>query len=187
VTISYDEFGRRLIEAIVTADRVEESLSGFVSGAFDTQVRLAAGLVRAEGSGNVTKISVDTLLSDDLLVFVATLDVDMDVLVRVSGVPNRYTAKGTITLTLTPLIDEDLSISIDIPKVTADDVALRLRPKGAVASIIDQLGSVEEQVRREVAKFVNARKDSSAALAQRRIDVGGTIAAEWERRRGVDG
>ena len=98
MTISYEEFGRRLIEAIVTADRVEEALKGFASGAFETSVKLAAGLVRADGSGDVTKIHVDTLLDDDILVFVATLHVDMQVLVRVSGVPSRYTAAGKVTL-----------------------------------------------------------------------------------------
>ena len=184
MTISYEEFGRRLIEAIVTADRVEEALKGFASGAFETSVKLAAGLVRAEGAGEVTRIHVDSLLDDDLLVFVATLHVDMQVLVRVSGVPSRYTATGKVTLVIRPLIDDDLSIVIDIPKITEADVSLKLRPSGTVASIIDQLGSVEEQVRREIVKFVNKRKDAPDAQQLRRIDVGGTIVQEWERLRG---
>ena len=141
---------------------------GFASGAFETSVKLAAGLVRAEGTGDVTKIHVDTLLDDDILVFVATLHVDMQVLVRVSGVPSRYTATGKMTLLLRPLIDDDLSIVIDVPKVSEADVSLKLRPSGAVASIIDQLGSVEEQVRREIVRFVNKRKD--APDAQRAAD-----------------
>ena len=63
-------------------------------------------------------------------------------------------------------------------------MSLKLRPSGTVASIIDQLGSVEEQVRREIVKFVNKRKDAPDAQRLRRIDVGGTIVAEWERLRG---
>ena len=182
--IGYEAFGRRLVEAILTADRVEATLAGVVAGSFETSIKQAAGLVRAEGNGNVSKIHVDTLLDDDILAFAATLHVDMSLVVRVSGVPNRYTAKGTITLALRPIIDDDLSIMIDIPNVTEHDVTLKLRPDGAVAAIIDQLGSVEDQVRREVVRFVNARKDAPETMEQRRIDVGATIEAEWERRRG---
>ncbi len=182
--IGYEEFGRRLVEQAITADRVEAALAGFADGEFDSSIKLAAGLVRAEGRGNVSKIRVDTLLDDDVLAFVATLHVDMQVAVRVSGVANRYTAKGTIRLALRPVIDDDLSIVIDVPRVTEQDVALKLRPDGAVAAIIDQLGSVEDQVRREVVRFVNARKDTPEALDRRRIDIGASIVAEWERRRG---
>jgi hypothetical protein len=180
--IGYDEFGRRLVEAILTSDRVEHTLRGVVSGAFETSIRQAAGLVRAEGSGRVSKIDVDTLLDDDLLAFVARLHVEMHLVVRVSGVPNRYSAKGTITLALRPVIKEDLSIFIDVPDVRAEDVHLRLRPEGTVAAIIDQIGSVEDQVRREIVRFVNVRKDAPEAMEQRRVDVGQTIEAEWERR-----
>lgn len=182
MSIGYEEFGRRLVEAILTADRVEATLAGVVAGAFETQIKQAAGLVRAEGSGAVSKIEVDTLLDDDILAFVATLHVDMKLVVRVSGVPNRYTASGTIALHLRPVIGDDLSITIDIPNVSERDVHLRLRPDGAVAAIIDQLGSVEDQVRREVVRFVNRRKDAPDTMEQRRIDVGATIEAEWERR-----
>jgi hypothetical protein len=182
--LGYEEFGRRLIEAILTADRVEATLRGVVAGSFDTSMRLAAGLVRAEGSGSVSRIEVDQLDDADILAFVAQLHVDMNLVVRVSGVPNRYSAKGRIALMLRPVINDDLSVFIDVPNVTADDVQLKLRPVGTVAAIIDQLGSVEEQVVREVVRFVNQRKDAREALDARTIDIGQTIEVEWERRQG---
>lgn len=182
--LGYEEFGRRLIESILTADRVEATLQAVVAGSFETALRLAAGLVRAEGSGNVANIEVDRLDDEDILAFVALLHVEMNLIVRVSGVPNRYSAKGRIALVLRPVIDEDLSIFIDVPDVTADDVQLKLRPIGTVAAIIDQLGSVEEQVVREVVRFVNQRKDAREAVEARTIDLGQTIEAEWERRSG---
>ena len=180
--LGYDEFGRRLVETILTSDRVEQTLQAVVSGSFETSIRQAAGLVRAKGTGNVSKIDVDTLLDGDLLAFVARLHVEMKLVVRVSGVPNRYLAKGTIMLALRPVINDDLSIFIDVPNVRADDIHLELRPEGTVAAIIDQIGSVSDQVRREIVRFVNVRKDAPEAMEQRRIDVGQTIEAEWERR-----
>lgn len=184
IGLGYEEFGRRLIESILTADRVEATLQDVVAGSFDTSMRLAAGLVRAEGSGSVSKIEVDQLDDHDILAFVALIHVEMNLVVRVSGVPNRYSAKGRITLTLRPVISEDLSIFIDVPDVSANDVQLKLRPIGAVAAIIDQLGSVEEQAVREVVRFVNQRKDAREAVDARTVDIGQTIEAEWERRAG---
>jgi hypothetical protein len=181
--IGYEEFGRRLIESIVTADRVEATLAGVAGGSFETSIKLAAGLVRAQGSGGVTEVHVD-LIDADVLAFAARLHFEMQLLVRVSGVANRYTGGGTIVLILRPVIDDDLSIVIDVPDVTDGDVTLKLRPEGTVAAIIDQLGSVEDQARRELARYVNARKDAPEMLQQRRIDVDAMIETEWARRRG---
>jgi hypothetical protein len=64
--------------------------------------------------------------------------------------------------------------------VTRKDVVVDLKPQGRVAAILDQLGGVEEQVEREVMKFVNARKEEPSALKERRIDVAGTIDQVWE-------
>ncbi|MGH2760875.1 MAG: hypothetical protein ACRDKJ_15095, partial [Actinomycetota bacterium] len=77
---------------------------------------------------------------------------------------------------------DDLSLSIDIADVTADDIELDLRPAGTAASIVEQIGQVNAQARREVAQLVNQRKNGPEAMGHRRIDVGPAIDAEWARR-----
>ena len=183
-TIPYEEFGRRFLEQVVTADRVEATLQGVVSGKFETEVRMAGGLVRATGSGGVGRIVVDALDTDETLAFRALLHVDLSLLLRISGVPYRYEGRGLITLELHALAQDDLSIFVDVPDVTTEDVELDLQPVGRVAAILDQLGGVNDQVRREITNFVNTRKDEPSALEQRRIDIASTIEQEWERRAG---
>ncbi|MEX2394545.1 MAG: hypothetical protein WD826_08715 [Actinomycetota bacterium] len=179
-TISYDEFGRRFISSVVTADRIEATLNKVVAGDFETGMKIAAGLVRAEGSGGVTRVVVDRI-SGEALAYRAILHVDLDLEVRVSGVPYRYSGTGDVTLQLHVVARDDLSLFVEIPDVTRADIDIDLKPQGRVAAILDQLGGVEEQVEREVMKFVNARKDERSALKERRIDVATTIDEVWRR------
>jgi hypothetical protein len=184
--IGFEEFGRRFVEQVVTADRVEATLANVVAGEFETEVKQAGGLVRAQGSGRVKRIDVDALADglteETAITFRARLHLDMSLTLKVSGMPYRYIAKGLITLELRPVLHDDLSIFVEVPDVEADQVELDLRPLGTVAALLDQLGGVEEQVRREIVRFVNQRKDEPQALEQRTIDLKETIEAEWSRR-----
>lgn len=182
--IGYEEFGKRLVEEIVTADRVKETLEATVAGDFDTAVKIAGGIVRADGAGRVWRVDADRVESDDAaLSYRAYLHTDLDLTVRVSGVPYRYTGRAMIELELRAKVRGDLSIYIEVPEVRYDDVTLELKPLGRIAGVLDQIGGVSDQVQREIVKFANARKDEPAAMAARVIDLGPTIEAEWERRR----
>jgi len=183
VPISYEEFGRRFVESVLTADRVEQTLGRVVAGTFSTSTKLAAGIVRAEGSGEVTRIEVD-LVSDTGLLFRAQIFVTLELSVRLSGVPHRYDGNARISLELRPVMQEDMTIFIDVPDVSDEAVTLELRPIGRVAGLLDQLGSVAEQTRREVARFVNTRKEHADALRERTIEIVPAIEAEWQRRAG---
>lgn len=181
--VGYEEFGRLLVAEIVTADRVKETLEATVAGDFDTEVKIAGGIVRATGSGNVWRIDADRLAGEPFA-FRAYLHTDLDLIVRVSGVPYRYSGKAMIVLALHVTLRDDLSIFIEVPDTTEADVTLELTPLGRVAGILDQIGGVSDQVRREIVRFANARKDEPAALAARVIELGPTIEEEWNRRRG---
>jgi hypothetical protein len=181
VPISYDEFGSRFVETVLTAERVEATLERVVAGSFDTAMKLAAGIVRAEGTGDVTRIEVDRIEAAHLS-FRAHMFVALELAVRISGIAHRYEGKARIELRLYPVLEEDLTIFIDVPDVTTDDVTLELKPLGRVARLLDELGSVAEQVEREIARFVNRTKEAKAALAERRIEIVPAIEAEWERR-----
>lgn len=181
MTISYEDFGRRFVESVLTAERIEQTLKGVVAGSFETSTRLAAGIVRAEGVGEVTSVEVDRVAGEDLF-FRAQIFTRLTLAVRISGVPHRYDGKARIELDLHPVLHDDLAIFIDIPDVTDDAVTIELSPLGRVAGLLDQVGSVAEQARREIASFVNTRKEEPAAVRERRIDVVPAIEAEWSRR-----
>jgi hypothetical protein len=186
--IGYEEFGRRLVEEIITADRVRETLQMTVAGDFDTEVKIAGGIVRADGSGSVWRIDVDRIESDDddHVTYRAYLHTDLNLTVRVSGVPQRYTGKAMIELRLRAVIRSDLSIFIEVPPVRTQDVSLELTPTGIVAGVLDQIGSVSAQVQREIARFADRAKDEPSAMKARILDLGPTIEQEWQRRRATD-
>lgn len=181
--INYEEFGKRFVADVITADRVETTLSKIVSGEFETEVKMAVGLVRANGSGTVNRIEVDQVSTEHVR-YRATLSIDLSLVVRVSGVPYRYEGKGRVALDLYPELHDDLSIFVHVNDVQFEDVTLTLRPTGRVAAILDQLGGIEDQVRREIVRFVNRRKDEPEALKERRLDLRATIEEEWARRQG---
>jgi hypothetical protein len=186
--IGWDEFGRRLVEEIITADRVRATLESTVAGDFETEVKIAAGIVRADGKGSVWRVDVDRLEDDDdALTYRAFLHTDLNLTVRVSGVPYRYEGKAMIQLDLRAVVRGDLTIFIDIPRVFESEVTLELAPVGRIAGVLDQIGGVSDQVAREIARFANRRKDEQATLAARTIDLSPTIEAEWERRKGGHG
>lgn len=182
-TISYEEFGRRFLDQLITADRVEQTLHSVVAGDFETSMKIAGGLVRAEGTGSVTRIRVDRT-SEEALSYRAALEVKLELTLRVSGVPYRYEGSGEVALDLFAVARDDLSVFVDVPDIKEDRVRIELRPLGRVAAILDQLGAVNDQVEREVARFVNEKKDERAALKARRIDIATTIEEEWQRRMG---
>jgi hypothetical protein len=181
--IGYEEFGRRFVEHILTADRVEKTFERIVVGSFDTSTRLAAGIVRADGTGRVTRVEVD-LIADASLLFRAQIFAELKLGVRLSGVRHRYRGRARIELELRPVLHDDLTIFIDVPDVTDEAVTLELDPLGRVAGLLDQLGSVAAHTRREIARFVNATKGRADALAERRIEIVPAIEAEWVRRSG---
>ena len=181
--VSYGEFGRLLMEYIVTADRLEERLSNFASATFSTNVRMVGAFLRGEGEGKVTKISVDRLDDDEVLRFRAALRAELSLTVRISGLPYRYLGLAEISLEPVARTMDDVSIFIEIPDVSADDVVLDLNPIGRVAAILDTLDTVNDQVRSQIVKYINQLKDAPRAMQERAIDVRSTIEDEYERRK----
>ncbi len=181
--LSYADFGGLFVRQVVTPERVRDTMWSLAGGELTTSIRLAGGIVRAEGKGEVTEVSVERR-SDDPLSYRVTLLATLRLIVRVAGVPHRYDGDLRVPLELRVSTKDDLSLSIDIGDVGADDIDMDLRPAGAAASLVEQIGQVNAQARREVAQLVNGRKNGPDAMTFRRIDVGPAIDTEWRRRQG---
>ncbi|MGH2758681.1 MAG: hypothetical protein ACRDKJ_03850, partial [Actinomycetota bacterium] len=144
--LSYAEFGGLFVREVVTLERVRDTMWSVAGGEISTSIRLAGGIVRAEGNGEITKVSVERG-SDDPLAYRVTLLATLRLVVRVAGVPQRYDGDLRVPLELRVATKDDLSLSIDIADVTADDIELDLRPAGTAASIVEQIGQVNAQAR----------------------------------------
>lgn len=179
--IDYGEFGRRLVPFIVTPERVRETVASAASGKMETSVRLAGGVVSAEGGGEASGVEVE-LLTEEPLVYRATILAELMLTVRIARVPYRYRGRIRIPLILTAHTYGDVTIVIDIGDVAARDIELDLRPMGTAAAIIERVGEVSEQVKREIAQIVNKRKDDPKLDPLRKLELAGTIEEEWHRR-----
>lgn len=179
--VDYAEFGRLLVPFIVTPERVRETVASAASGKMMTSVKLAGGVVSAEGGGEASGVEVE-LLSDQPLAYRATILAELMLTVRIARLPHRYRGKIRIPLVLTAHTYSDVTILIDIADVAARDVELDLRPMGRAAAIIEWIGEVSEQVKREIAQIVNQRKDDPKLDPLRKLELTGTIEEEWQRR-----
>jgi hypothetical protein len=179
--IDYGEFGRRLVPFIVTPARVRETVVSAASGKMETSVRLAGGVVSAVGGGEASGVEVE-LISDEPLAYRATILAELMLTVRIARVPTRYRGRIRIPLILTAHTFGDVTIVIDIGDVATRDIELDLRPMGTAAAIIEWIGEVSEQVKREIAQIVNQRKDDPKLDPLRKLELAGTIEEEWRRR-----
>ncbi len=179
--IEYGEFGRRLVPTIVTPERVRETVASAASGDMTTSVKLAGGIVAAEGGGQASGVDVE-LLTEEPLAYRATILAELMLNVRIARVPHRYRGKIRIPLVLTAYTYSDMKIEIEIADVAAREIELDLRPMGTAAAIIERIGEVSEQVKREIAQLVNTRKDDPKLDPMRKLELVGTIEEEWLRR-----
>ncbi|MEX0874064.1 MAG: hypothetical protein WD646_05025 [Actinomycetota bacterium] len=179
--LDYGEFGRRFVPTIVTPERVRQTVASAAAGDMTTSVRLAGGIVTAEGGGQATGVEVE-LLSDEPLAYRAMILAELMLNVRIARVPHRYRGRIRIPLVLTAHTYDDMTIAIDIADVAERDMELELRSLGTAAAIIERIGEVSEQVKREIAQLVNSRKDDPKLEPLRRLEMLTTIEEEWQRR-----
>ncbi len=179
--LDYAEFGRRFVRTVVTPERVQHTVMSAAGGDMSTTVRLAGGIVSAKGSGGATHVDVE-VISEEPLCYRATVHATLAVNVRIARVPNRYEGEIRIPLVLTASAYDDMTLVIEIADIWAEDVELELRPLGAAAAVVERIGEVSEQVKREITKLVNVRKDSPDLDQLRRLELTSTIEEEWQRR-----
>lgn len=180
--ISYAEFGLRFVAAVVTADRVRESVARAAgSGGIDAGMKLAGGVVTAVGTGRLAEVTA-VQVADNPLAYTTTLHLELSLNIKIAGIPNRFEGTVDVPIPLTVSTTQDLCIHINFGDVHYSQIDVDLKPVSAAAALIEQIGQVSEQVARQVASEVNRRKDSPAAMADRRINLAEAIDAEYERR-----
>jgi hypothetical protein len=179
--IDYESFGPLFVEQVVTPERVRETVVLGAAGEMKTSIKLAGGLVAADGGGSVERVDVERLGSDPL-VYRATIHAGLQLTVRIARIPHRFAGTLAVPLTIRAVTRDDLCIEVHIADVAPTDIELRLEPMGRAAGVVEQIGQVSEQVRREIAKLVTERLADPALEPFKFIELGPAIDAEWERR-----
>jgi hypothetical protein len=113
------------------------------------------------------------------LAFTAVLPVELSLDVKVAGVNHHYDARLSVPLELTVMTAEPISLVIEVARVSARDVEVHLKATGMRAKVLSRLGNVEDEIKRQVARFVREQVDSPAGERARRIEILPMIDQAW--------
>lgn len=178
--ISYEQFGVNFIDTAITEERLAAAL-----------VAVAGDVIRvgpmAVGPGNAATVDAEGRIGAPQverragvpLRFTATLPVALSLDVKVAGVNHHYDARLAIPLALTIRTAEPITLVIDVDRVSSRHVEVQLRADGMRARALSRLGNVEDEIRRQVARFVRERVDGPAGERARRIEILPMIDRAW--------
>lgn len=178
--ISYEEFGAQFIDLAVTDERLAAALAG-IAGDVIHVGPMAVGPANAatvDAEGRIGEPTI-TRHAGPPLSFKAVLPVELSLDVKVAGANHHYTAKLSIPLRLTVHTAAPITVVIDVDRVSSRDIDVRLKADGMRAKVLSRLGNVEDEVRRQVAKFVRDKVDSPEGVAARRIEILPLIDRAW--------
>ncbi len=178
--ISYERFGVNFVRHAVTAEKIAPAIAD-VAGDTVAVGPLAAGpggIASVSATGRIGTIAVRPE-PGELLRFVATMPIDLDLDVRIGPVVNRYSGKVEVPLAMTARVAEPLTLVIDVDPVIAGDIRVTLQPENPGGDLLQRLGNMDAEVRSQVARFVNDRLTSDEAVAARTIDVAAIIDDAW--------
>lgn len=178
--ISYEQFGVNFIDTAVTEERLAAALVA-VAGDVIRVGPMAVGPGNAatvEAEGHIGAPEVERRAGVPLR-FTATLPVTLSLDVKLAGVNHHYDARLAIPLALTIRTAEPITLVIDVDRVSSRHVEVQLRADGMRARVLSRLGNVEDEIRRQVARFVRERVDGPAGEGARRIEILPMIDRAW--------
>ncbi|MGH2730055.1 MAG: hypothetical protein ACRDJI_05535 [Actinomycetota bacterium] len=174
--IPYEQFGVNFVSTAVTPERVKAAVAEVAGDSFQIGPFSAgpAGVAVVKAEARIGAVEIEQL-PGTLLTFEAMLPVGLDLEVRVAAVPHRYTGAIRVPLSLSVRTLQPLSLLIEVEPVVAGHVTVHLRSEGMSAGVLQRIGNIDGEVRKQVARVVNERLDSEHARASRRIDVAALI------------
>lgn len=178
--ISYEEFGRQFVSHAVTAERVAASMDEVAGGVTEMGPMPAGpgGLAEVKALGHIGSVRI-VRSPGEQVTFDAILPIDLELEVRVALARHQYRADVAVALKLTVRTAEPLSLLIEIAPVVPRDISVDLHASGQVAAMLQKLGDMESEIRKQVADTVNERISSERAAAAREIDVLDLIDSSW--------
>jgi hypothetical protein len=175
--ISYEEFGINFVSLAVTPERVEEAVAKTAGDGFRIGPIAAGpgGIAVVSADGTIAEVRVDRI-DGPMLRYQATLGIDLNLEVRLAGVPHRYRGEIEVPLSLVVQTADPLSLVIEVRPVSAADVSVDLRSAGISASVLQRVGNMQEEVRKQVVDTVNRRVSSEDARRSRHFDIASMLA-----------
>ncbi|MCX5043874.1 hypothetical protein OG921_11925 [Aldersonia sp. NBC_00410] len=178
--ISYESFGRRFFELAVSPERVAAAFGQLAGSSFDF------GPIGA-GPGRLVKVSArvhvgsPTLVRDDgeTISFDLSIPIRLHLLIDLSVDKQRFDVDGDVALRLTVRAAEPLRVLIDVDEPDVRDVHIDVRAETLRGSVLRALGSVDDEIKRFVARYIAKEIHKPHIEAARTIDVIDQIDRAW--------
>ncbi|MEA2434623.1 MAG: hypothetical protein QOG54_2080 [Actinomycetota bacterium] len=170
--IPYEEFGVNFVKLAVTPERIKAAVEETGGGSFQFGPMGVGpgGVAVVKADGQMGEVHVEMIEGPELR-FEAMLPIDMNLEVRLAGVPNRYRGVIDVPLSLIVRTQKPLCLLIEVEPVAARDVKVDLRSDGISAQMLQKVGNMDEEVQRQVARVVNERINAESAKASREFDI----------------
>lgn len=174
--MSYEEFGRRFFEYAVQGDRIQASLADLDGEPVGFEPKTLMGLLTVSADGHIgTATVIET--GTEPLTFHATIPVNLEVAIQLAAIRQSFLADIRVGLTMTACAREPLRIFIHVQPPRTKDVHVQVETRDLGVSVINSLGTIEQELRRLVAWQVRQRLESPDMQEGRDFDVATRIQA----------
>ncbi|HWU67782.1 MAG TPA: hypothetical protein VN046_02820 [Stenotrophobium sp.] len=170
--ISYEQFGRQLIQQAVSPERIRRELVSMFEAPVAGTVRRGKEMLVGEYVFTLDGIELDPIaarLPD--VVMRLYIKGRLALSVRIVGVSLRFTLQVTIRLHTIVRTYDPAIIRLETPEIGRDDIDLRVDPHDLRGGLLDKLNIIEPAVRDQIVEEVNLRINSDAVRAAATIDV----------------
>lgn len=179
--LTYEEFGRRFFEVVVTEERVAEAFAAITGDEIEMPTM-------RQGPGKFAKVTAKVKVQEpkvsrnlgDTITFSIHIPLVIDLLLDVVLDKQQFTVAGDISLRAVAKAAEPLIIVIDVAKPRPSDIAVRVSSSSLRGELLRIVGGVDGEIRRFIAKYVAEQIDSPESQAAQNIDVAESVAATWD-------
>jgi hypothetical protein len=157
------------LQAFVTSDLIAEVISQIAGGVIDVGPIATGpgGVARATAHGVLRRAEVH--LEPGLPIGVrAGVPVAIELTVDAAGGKHRYSADAKVAIRAA-IAHEDGCAVVELEPLSSRDVTVRVKAHGLQAKLLQKVGDVDGELRREIAAYVNGRLSGDDVTELRRI------------------
>jgi hypothetical protein len=180
--IPFDEFGRSFVKEVVTPDRVAATIATVVGDRVEVGPLTAgpADAARASLRGKLAGVDVTPRRgAEDMLRFTAVVRLDCTLAVKAALMNKRYRGSLTIPLELFVRTASPVRLVIDVEPPSPADVGVELAANDRSGRVLQVLGNIDEEVRKQTAAEVARRVEAPEARRHREIDILAMVDDVW--------
>lgn len=179
--ITYEEFGRRLFEEVLHAERIEDSIAAVLGdrievGPFGAGPGRFLAKVRAVGTIGRPRAS---LLPGPLVAYRVRLPIDVTFDLDLAVDVHSFRADVIVPLTLTARAAPPLTIVWDITPPTLGEMDVLVSGDRRRAELLRRVAGIDEELRRFMLRYVTRELQKDHVVRATHIHLGDVIDAAW--------